>query len=200
MKNALIIFLKYPELGRAKTRLAKSIGDEKTLQIYIALLNHTKSITQSLACDVFLYYDKPSPQYLDWERENAHNTIQFDGDLGERMKYAFEDVFDKQYTKVAIIGSDCYELTREIIEDAFLNLDSYDVVFGPAKDGGYYLLGLKENQPVLFDNINWSTATVLEESIKKAKKEHLKASFLTPLSDVDTFDDLPLELKKLIDN
>ncbi len=198
MKKALIIFLKYPELGRAKTRLAKSIGNEKTLKVYIELLNYTKLITNKLGLDIFLYYDKVTAKHLDWERENTYNAVQFEGDLGERMEHAFDDVFKMGYQEVVIIGSDCYELTEQIINEAFALLNLYDVVFGPAKDGGYYLLGLRKLVKPLFQNMQWSTENVLKDALQVVEKEHLKAGLLPVLSDIDTIEDLPSKLKYLI--
>jgi rSAM/selenodomain-associated transferase 1 len=115
------------------------------------------------------------------------------------MKVAFAEVFKKPHYPVIIIGTDCIELTSEIISNAFRQLNHYDVVIGPAKDGGYYLLGLKNPTPKIFDNIIWSTNTVLSETIKRVQKLDLTHCFMPVLSDVDVETDLNDELRKLIE-
>ncbi|RKD14289.1 hypothetical protein BCY91_07310 [Pelobium manganitolerans] len=196
-QNALIVFLKYPELGHAKTRLAKNIGDEKALKVYLELLKHTNLITDKLSCDKFLYYDKSPGKTLDWGAGYA-TAFQKPGDLGERMKQAFADVFALGYNKVIIIGSDCYELNTEIIEQVFIDLDDKEAVVGPAKDGGYYLLGLKSQQDCLFENIAWSTENVFQQSLAQLEEGQISYGIAPTLSDIDTLEDLPEALKQLI--
>ena len=106
------------------------------------------------------------------------------------MTAAFFELFQQGYSKVAIIGSDCPELTTFVIKDAFNKLDTTDVVIGPSSDGGYYLLGLTHLVPELFNNKQWSTDTVLTDTIKDTIYLRKSCSFLTELSDIDTADDL----------
>lgn len=197
MEKALIIFLKYPELGRSKTRLAATIGNENALKVYIELLNHTHLITKDLKAIKYLYYDKVTEQLLPWQ-ENYFVGFQPEADLGMRMKNAFTELFYKGYNKVVIIGSDCYELSTEIIESAYDLLNEYDVVIGPAKDGGYYLLGMNKLYPELFNDVAWSTDKVLNASVEIIKKLNLTYQTLPILSDIDVEDDLPNDLNKLI--
>jgi rSAM/selenodomain-associated transferase 1 len=194
MTRALIIFLKYPELGRCKTRLAKTIGDENALKIYNKLLSHNHQITKDLPVDKFLYFDKDTGKTLDWEADYK-NAYQKQTDLGGRMEQAFTEIFEKEYFKVIIIGTDCIELKTEIINDAYRQLNHFDVVIGPAKDGGYYLLGLNNPVPQLFQNIEWSTNTVLSDTIKTIQNLGLTYSFMPVLSDIDVEDDLNEELR-----
>ncbi|WP_304068613.1 TIGR04282 family arsenosugar biosynthesis glycosyltransferase [Pedobacter glucosidilyticus] len=197
-KEALIIFLKYPELGRAKTRLAASIGNEKALKVYIELLNNTNLITRNLKIDKFLYYDKVSEKKLDWKEGNYTHAYQIESDLGGRMAQAFEDIFNKGYEQVIIMGSDCYDLSSHIIEEAFKTLQNHDVVLGPAKDGGYYLIGLSKMNKQLFTEIEWSTEQVLKSTVQKCKAANLSYHLLKTLSDIDTVEDLTPHLKHII--
>lgn len=189
-ETSLIIFVKKPELGKVKTRLADSIGGEKALKVYYKLLERTYAITQLLKQDKIVYYT-PEIVYHDiWEEERYLKALQSEGDLGVRMLQAFKERLESGYKKVCIIGSDCYELTTEIIEQAFVELEQHDVVIGPSTDGGYYLLGMKKLYPDLFRNKNWSTARVLEQTIESIKKEGLSCYILPELTDVDEEKDL----------
>ncbi|MDF9800065.1 rSAM/selenodomain-associated transferase 1 [Catalinimonas alkaloidigena] len=189
-EESLIIFVKKPELGKVKTRLAKGIGAKKALEVYHKLLERTYAITQVLGYDKIVYYT-PEVVYHDiWDEERYFKALQSEGDLGKRMLNAFEERFDASYKKACIIGSDCYELTTEIIEQAFAELDQHDVVIGPSTDGGYYLLGMKKLHSSLFHDKNWSTSQVLEQTVETIKKRGLSCYILPTLTDVDEEKDL----------
>ena len=198
MKAALIIFLKYPELGRSKTRLAKDIGNENALKVYIELLNHTQLISKQLKIDKYLFYDKVTANKMLWGDEIYQTAYQIESDLGGRMENAFEQLFLKGYDRVVIIGSDCYELTQDVIEQAFELLNTSDAVVGPAKDGGYYLLGLRKLIPQLFSDVAWSTDEVFSATVKTLENLNLTFATTPILSDIDTIEDLTPELKLLI--
>ena len=198
MKSALIIFLKYPELGRSKTRLAKDIGNENALKVYIELLEHTQLISSQLKIDKYLFYDKVTANKMPWGDDIYQTAYQIESDLGGRMQNAFEQLFLKGYERLVIIGSDCYELTQEIIEQAFELLNTSDAVVGPAKDGGYYLLGLHIMISQLFSDVAWSTDEVFSATVKTLENLNLTYSITPILSDIDTIDDLTPELKLLI--
>lgn len=187
--NLLLVFVKNPVLGKVKTRLAKSIGDKAALEIYLKLLAHTQSILQSINCaDTAVFYsDEIEKQYF---KTAKYKNIQTGNDLGERMYRAFEWGFDLHYKNIVIIGSDCFEIQPQHIIEAFDNLQKNDIVIGPANDGGYYLLGMKNLEKSLFENIDWSTESVYVKTINKLKK--LKKTFvaLEKLNDVDTIEDL----------
>jgi len=195
MKKGLIIFVRHPELGKVKTRLAASIGDEATLIIYQKLLQHTFNISNSIDADKHVFYSEKVIEDDLWEGERFFKGLQQDTDLGNRMKHAFEKVFEKGYEKVGIIGSDSYELSAQIITDAFERLDQTDIVIGPAKDGGYYLLALKDYVKDIFQNIEWSTGKVLRQTIEVIKQKGYSYALLPLLTDVDTIDDLPQQWK-----
>jgi rSAM/selenodomain-associated transferase 1 len=186
--DALLIFTRNPELGKVKTRLAKTIGDADALQVYKDLLQHTMEQTQSVDCDKFVFYDSAIIEGDIWKDAVYHKRIQSKGDLGHKMQAAFELLFEMGYTNCIIVGSDLFDLKSELIETAFTELHKNEVVLGPAEDGGYYLLGLKEIHRALFQNKDWGTSSVFADTLKdlEAQKIHL----LPTLNDIDTFEDL----------
>lgn len=189
-KNALIIFVKNPVEGKVKTRLAKTIGNEHAVNIYKKLLQHTHTVTIKLSCDKYVYYG----DYINTDdiwNVGYNKCLQAGGDLGSRMKQAFEEIFSKGYSKVLIIGSDCAQLEQAIIENAFNMLDDVDIVIGPSLDGGYYLLGMNKLHADLFKNIEWSTGDVYSATVKTAQKSRLSITTTKKLSDVDVIDDVP---------
>lgn len=190
MKKAIIIFARNPELGKVKTRLAKQIGDELTLQVYTEMLHHTHDITCHLDYDKFVYYSDHINENDLWENDLYEKRLQEGSSLGDRMMISFFELFQQGYAKIVIIGSDCPELTGFIIDDAFEKLHSHDVVIGPSTDGGYYLLGLTHLLPDLFKDKEWSTNKVLVETIKDIVRLKKSSYFLTELSDIDTAEDL----------
>jgi rSAM/selenodomain-associated transferase 1 len=196
--QAIIIFLKYPELGRSKTRLAATVGDENALKVYKELLEHTYLISKELNCDKYLFYDKVTAHQMPWEEGIYHTAYQIESDLGGRMQNAFETLFKKGYERLVIIGSDCYELTEEIMEEAFKKLENKEVVIGPAKDGGYYLLGLTQLIPQLFTDVKWSTDEVFSSTTKTLSSLNIGYDTTAILSDIDVYEDLPENLKLLI--
>ncbi len=190
MDTALIIFVKNPVEGKVKTRLAKSIGDEKAVVIYKQLLQHTYIITKEMGIDKYVYYGDYVNNNDIWD-ENYKKALQQGADLGQRMENAFKEVLSVGYNKVLIIGSDCAQLTTDIINTAIEKLDESDIVFGPSLDGGYYLLGMKKITSQLFNGIEWSTNTVFSKSLEIAGNQHLKVTTVQKLSDVDVIEDVP---------
>ena len=191
MKNCmLLIFVKNPAAGEVKTRLAATLGDKKALQIYLQLLERTREITQALTYTKTVYYTPEIVEKDIFEIKHFQKALQSEGDLGQRMQNAFEAAFSQGYEKVCIIGSDCYELDTNILEEAFAQLEKEDVVIGPAKDGGYYLLGMRKMHAPFFQNKKWSTSSVLSDTLNDLKKTNLSFSLLPELTDVDEEKDL----------
>ncbi len=187
-KNLLLIFTRNPELGKVKTRLAKSVGNETALEIYKFLLNKTKEVTQNIACDKAVYYSVKIRENDIWN-ENVYQKQQQKGkDLGFRMQNAFQDSFNKGYEKVMIVGSDLYDLTPNHINEAFSKLEMNDVIIGPAEDGGYYLLGMKILQPNIFENKDWGTSSVRKDTLKNLQE--VNVHLLAELNDVDIIEDI----------
>jgi len=196
MENALIIFVRNPELGKVKTRLAADVGNENALLIYRKLLQHTFDITQQSPVHKFIFYVDKIELVDMWQQENYFKLLQDENDLGNRMRSAFENIFKKGYNKVCIIGSDCFELSAKMIDKSFAYLDTYDLVIGPANDGGYYLLAMKNEVKDVFKNIEWSTEKVLQQTIQIAREKKYTYKLLDKLNDVDTVADVPQQWKE----
>ena len=187
-KNLLLIFTRNPELGKCKTRLAATIGDESALEIYKFLLAHTVKITSNLNLAKQVYYSVRVRENDIWDSLLYAKKKQTGSDLGERMANAFQAGFADGFEKICIIGSDLFDLSQEDIEQAFAKLDTNDVVIGPALDGGYYLLGLKVMNANIFKDKNWGTATVMKDTLEDLK--NLKIHLLEARNDVDVYEDI----------
>lgn len=188
-RNKLLIFVKNEEAGKVKTRLAASVGDEEALKVYKKLLMHTVSITVPLKLQKEVWYSRFIPEKDIWSKDLFTKRVQKGKDLGERMSHAFDESFRNGYNKVVIIGSDCAELSSDIIREAFNALERLEFVIGPAEDGGYYLLGMCSYHPALFKEVNWSTDSVFRETLNKIKSVEGSVHLLRTLNDVDTLDD-----------
>jgi len=187
-KNALIIFTRNPELGKCKTRLAKTIGNQAALGIYMHLLSHTAQISKKSTADKFVFYSENIIENDLWNSEVFRKKMQQGSDLGERMEHAFTELFALGYEKVVIIGSDLLDLKTTHIDNAFKLLQEHDLVIGPAKDGGYYLFGMKKLQPNIFKNKAWGTSTVLKDTLNDI--QNCTFVLLEALNDIDTFEDI----------
>ncbi|WP_417619667.1 TIGR04282 family arsenosugar biosynthesis glycosyltransferase [Oceanihabitans sediminis] len=199
-KNLIIIFTRNPELGKVKTRLAKTIGDASALHIYSYLLEHTEKTIRNIDSDKAVYYSEEINKEDIWDNATYLKYLQKGEDLGERMLHAFQNAFNNNYEKVIIVGSDLFDLKEKHIEEAFQKLNKRDIVIGPAKDGGYYLLGMKTLNEVIFKDKKWSTSSVFKDTLKDLYK--LKIHQLEVLNDIDTFEDMKnnTTLKNLISN
>jgi len=191
LKQLLIIFYRNPELGKVKTRLAKTVGDEKALAIYLKLASHTRTITEHLPIDKAVYYSHFIDTEDVWPNKLFQKELQRGSDLGVKMLNAFKTGFDKGYQHICIVGTDCFELNSEIIAQAFHQLASRDAVLGPAKDGGYYLLGMNQLVKQLFENKEWSTDAVASATIRDFDQQRITFSLTEMLTDVDEEKDLP---------
>ena len=186
----LIIFVKNPVKGRVKTRLAITIGDDKALEIYKKMLVYTLKISKELDCKKAVFYSDKIDEHDMWHKAGFDQFVQRGNDLGERMHNAFRYAFSQNFSRVVIIGSDCLELEKEMMEKAFQALMDNDVVLGPAKDGGYYLIGMKKLYPALFQNKQWSTSQVFQNTMKDIGRLKIRTKLLPVLSDIDEEKDL----------
>ena len=189
-KELLIIFAKVPELGKAKTRLAVDLGDEQTLEVYRELLEHTRRITLPLSQDKIVYYTPYIDTNDQWCNQYYQKALQPEGDLGERMRFAFSQGFAQGYSRICIIGTDCFDLRTEHLEQAFDALQKHNVVLGPSQDGGYYLLGMNQLYSSLFSNKVWSTESVADDTRRDIKQQQLSLRELPTLNDIDNINDL----------
>lgn len=191
-KRVLLIFYRNPEKGKVKTRLASTVGEDVALRLYLQLAEHTRRETFGLQdCDKIVFYSNTVEKNDIWTTTFFQKQQQLGDDLGQRMRNAFEHAFAAGYEQACIIGTDCLELKSKILTEAFEQLNNVDAVIGPAKDGGYYLLGLKKIIPAVFFDKKWSTDSVLQDTIEDLKKLQLSFRELETLTDVDTEDDLP---------
>jgi len=199
-KNLLIIFMKPPVEGSVKTRIGKVIGHEKALNLYKSMVKDLWGNIRSESYDIIISYasdstsDSDDSTYLITQliQSQPHFFKQAGETIGDRMRNAFKYGFEKNYDKIALIGSDIVDLTFRDIENALTALEDFDFSIGPALDGGYYLIGFgKESfRDELFSNIHWSTSTVFDETIGVSTKLGLTAYLLDYKSDVDTIADL----------
>ena len=187
-KNLLLILTRNPELGKAKTRLAKTVGDETALEIYKFLLEKTRDISSKVSSDKAVYYSVKIRENDIWNENTFQKHQQVGEDLGIRMLNAFKNGFKAGYEKVMIIGSDLYDLTSENIENAFDQLNNNDLVIGPAEDGGYYLLGMNSLHSTIFKNKNWGTETVRKDTLADLKDKKVK--LLAFKNDIDVYEDV----------
>jgi len=184
----LIIFAKNPILGKVKTRLAKSIGDDKALEIYRFLLSHIQLEIKSLAVDIEVHYSHFIDKGDDWQHDRLKKKIQIKGDLGTKMGHAFQQAFAQGYHQVIGVGTDIYNLKASDILAGFDQLEKNNFCLGPANDGGYYLIGMTRYKPQLFQNKSWSTSSVLKQSLQDLSSENV--ALLAEKMDIDTLEDL----------
>lgn len=186
----LLIFARYPELGKVKTRLAADLGPDAALAAYRQLLFHTQAVVQPLPAARTLWLAaEPPPAAPPLWAGTPQRVQPAAADLGQRMAYAFAEAFAEGARRVVVIGSDCPGLSTALLTEAFAQLQHRDVVLGPAHDGGYYLLGLRQPQPALFEGITWSTDAVRRDTLAIAARLGLAVTELPTLRDVDTAED-----------
>ncbi|HEX5624459.1 MAG TPA: TIGR04282 family arsenosugar biosynthesis glycosyltransferase [Saprospiraceae bacterium] len=185
---ALIIFVKNPVLGRVKTRLAAEVGLEKALEVYFDLLHRARRCALEYPGEKRVYYSDWIPEHDFWETNTFQKNLQMGGDLGMRMSNAFDDVL-MTAGPALLIGSDCPYLTSELLLDAAHQLELQDCVLGPAKDGGYYLIGLRKPVSGIFEDITWSSGSVLQQTLSALQKAQASYHLLPTLEDIDTLAD-----------
>lgn len=194
-KQRLIIFYRNPQLGKVKNRLAITVGEERALALYLLMAAHARDISLMISADRVVYYSEYIDTEDNWLNQDFDKRLQQGNTLGEKMNYAFEESFRLGYESVCIIGTDCFELTSEILDKAFVALETNDSVIGPAADGGYYLLGMNRYIPEFFRNKTWSTNSVCPDTLEDFKRLRLHYQVLPTLHDVDNASDLPLHLR-----
>jgi rSAM/selenodomain-associated transferase 1 len=207
----LVVFLKYPEPGRVKTRLATTLGDATAAAIYRELVLGTlESVGAWLAAppamqtsaeprrSVWIAFDPPEGEVAlrEWLDPVTREWLtpprwlaQGSGDLGHRLQLVSQQVFEFGFSAVCVIGTDCPGLGGDTLHQAFARLRTSEGVIGPATDGGYYLIGVKKHLKELFQNIPWSTDQAFSTTLRAAERVGVSMACLSPLDDVDTEDD-----------
>lgn len=196
-RERLIIFTRYPEPGTTKTRLIPVLGAQGAATLQRQMAEHTlaqvKELIASRLLSAEVHFAGGTSQLMqNWLGSDFVYRQQSEGDLGTRIISAFAAAFAAKMTSVVIIGVDCPDLSAELIIQAFEALQETDLVLGPAQDGGYYLIGLRQLIPELFTGISWSTDQVLQQTLDIAQKFELTVSRLPQLRDVDRPEDLSI--------
>lgn len=184
-RHRLVIFIKNPVPGRVKTRLAADLGHEQALSIYRQLLAHTRAQALACAAERLLFYSDTIDEQDEWLAVFFAKHLQQGSDLGARMAHALGQALAGA-ERAVLIGSDIPGLTADILAQAFDLLEGHDFVLGPAADGGYYLIGMRQPAAAVFEGIIWSTPTVLQATLERIQALGGSCSFLPTLSDIDT--------------
>lgn len=190
-RRTLLIFLKYPQVGRVKTRLAEFIGPEQAVSLYRDWIEIVFGQLQSLRSNTRLvgYFDGAAADaFADWWRLADEWWPQPPGDLGDRLIAGLEKGFDSGGPVLAV-GTDCLEMGPELIEQAFEGLARTDVTFGPTPDGGYYLVGTAEFRSSVFRSVRWSSPYTLSDHLLRCREEGWSVSLLPMRHDIDTWQD-----------
>ena len=193
----LIIFTRYPEPGKTKTRLIPALGVEGAANLQRQMteftLSKVKKMCKSTAISFEVRFADGNLQLMQsWLGTELNYQLQGKGDLGKRMENSFLDAFNQGAKKVVIIGIDCPGVNAQILSEAFEKLEDCDLLLGPAVDGGYYLISLKRVIGQLFTNIDWGTDQVLKQTVDIAKQLDLSVNYLQTLADVDRPEDLAI--------
>ncbi|MFX1534380.1 MAG: TIGR04282 family arsenosugar biosynthesis glycosyltransferase [Promethearchaeota archaeon] len=193
-EGCVLFFVKFPEEGKVKSRLAAEIGDSLAVRLYRQFVLDLMSKLKTINYPVFICFSPTNSLqgFKRWLGEDNLYLPQIGENLGQKMKQAFITVFTEQFKRAILIGSDSPDLPINLINEALEALRSYHTVIGPCFDGGYYLIGFTQENflPTIFEGINWSTETVLQESIEILKENDLTIHCLPEWADVDTFSDL----------
>lgn len=195
ISDCILIFVRAPQPRSVKTRLAAEIGHEAALLIYRRLAEHAVAEARAVgaAVSVRVHFTPLNTDSVvrEWLGGGVGYFPQRGTELGERMRNAFEDAFAAGHGRVVIIGSDLPGLSAGLLRDTLALLGSASVVVGPARDGGYYLLGLRAMVPGIFEDIAWSTPEVLDATLSRLAALGITPALLPVLGDVDVAADLP---------
>ncbi len=188
---AAVIFAKYPQAGKVKTRLIGTVSAEVAAQIHAICLRHVLAVCDGIDdLDVFLATTPPDADFSEFLSPGVQSIDQGTGDLGERLSSVSAGVFDRGYRAVMLLGSDCATLTPSDLQASLAALSQADVVIGPAQDGGYYLIGATRHDARLFERIEWSTERVCEQTTERAREAGMRYELMRVQRDLDDAADL----------
>ena len=193
--DRLIVFSRYPEPGRSKTRMIPALGVDGAAELHRRMARHTLQWTERLmaawSVDVRVRFTGADARAMaECFGSQFVYEPQSDGDLGQRLERAFRESFQADCRRVVVVGTDCPSLSDEIVRQAFDHLQDHDLVIGPATDGGYYLIGLSQHSESLFKDIAWGSDQVLQQTLLAARRAKLSTAVLPTLADVDRPEDL----------
>jgi rSAM/selenodomain-associated transferase 1 len=193
-KPCVLFFVKYPKRGQVKKRLALKLGEDVVVELYRnfvldSLLTLEECGIQFLVC---FYPPNSKEKFVNWLGRKYLYLPQKGSDLGRRMRNSFISAFNNNFNRVVTLGSDIPDLPSNFIKDAFLALETHEVVIGPSFDGGYYLIGFRKDTflPEAFDGINWGTQSVFQETLTVLQGAGYKIHIHPKWSDIDTYADL----------
>jgi rSAM/selenodomain-associated transferase 1 len=202
--NTLLVFVKRPRPGEVKTRLIPALGAQKAAALYRVLAEaverNTRADTLEYTRSLFFSPTGAEEEISSWWPKDALHA-QEGSDLGARLTHAFSSTFREGASRAAVIGTDAPSVSRDQVKRSFAALDRCDLVLGPARDGGYYLMALKAEHPELFQGIPWSSPGVLATTEAQAERSGLTVDHLETLPDIDTPEDVYSEwelLKRLL--
>jgi len=198
-KNTILVFLKAPVKSTVKTRLAQSLGDDLTLELYKCFILDVLQKAETTGELILHYYpvdhEKPVADFVgNYDRDPQQGL-----DLGERMAHAFSSTFEKGFEKAVLIGTDIPDIPVDYLHDAFKALDENDAVLGPSRDGGYVLIGFnrKDFSQEIFKGVSWSTSTVCEKTLEIMDLNRISCHKLPLWYDVDTGEDFNALIQRL---
>ena len=201
MKDALLVFVKLPVAGRVKTRLQPELSPELAVGLYRAMVNDVfTALERPEQWDLVAFCSPPGQEraFREWLPGSTRLVPQSGTDLGERLARAFEWSHAQGHSRTLIVGTDMPTLGSDALSDAFAALESVEVVLGPSTDGGYYLVGLKEPRPEFFEDVDWSTSEVLEQTVAKLEGGRATYRLLPERTDIDTWQDAVAVLKEIV--
>ncbi len=192
--TCILLFVKFPEKGKVKRRLSANLREDVVQDLYRCFVEDTLILLKNVDACLFICFfpADAKKKFQKWLGSTLAFLPQNGKDLGERMNNCFTEAFAKGFQRVVLIGSDSPDLPEEYILQAFTMLQTHDAVLGPSVDGGYYLIGFRKTTCTsqVFEDIPWSSHTVLQQTLMKIKQMHYSIGLLPVWSDVDTITDL----------
>ena len=192
--TVLLLFIRYPEPGRVKTRLAARIGADEAAELYRNFILDILATLERCGLPLRIYFSPAEKKaaLVAWLGPGYAFTPQRDAGLGIRMRFAFEEAFAEGFPRGILLGSDVPDLPLSVLKEAVDVLQRRDAVIGPARDGGYYLIGFRKESfpPDVFDGLPWGTAVVLQETMARLEAHGRRIHLLPEWQDVDTAKDL----------
>jgi rSAM/selenodomain-associated transferase 1 len=190
----ILLFIKAPARGQVKTRLAVALGEDAALELYQRFVQDILDTLEQTGIPVMICYHPPGSgnAVAEWLGPGQQYLPQEGRDVGERMANAFRQAFTRGFSRVVLIGSDIPDLPAPLLNEAMAALLTHDSVIGPARDGGYYLIGFRHDTffPGVFSGIAWSTGTVFCSTMQAFEKAGQQVHELPLRQDVDTIEDL----------
>ncbi len=200
-EQRVILFVKLPERGKVKSRLSRDMDWDFVLHLYDCMVQDMITMLKRSGVPFLICYDPPGAleQMERWLGREYSYSPQTGNDLGERMEHAFARTFQEGIERVLLVGSDIPGLSRAVIAEAFESLAAQDAVIGPARDGGYYLIGFQKNgfDASIFRDMIWSTDAVYGETVMRLRGKNRKVHVLQQCTDVDTKEDLKTLLRQM---